>query len=93
MESEKATERYLKTRVKELGGHCYKWVSPNIKGVPDRICLFPGGKTIFIELKSEGKYPTELQYFMLEKLRTLGFYATYADTKARVDTALKEALS
>lgn len=91
-ESEKTTEKYLKNQVTKLGGVCYKWVSPNIKGVPDRICLLPGGKVAFIELKSEGEEPTKLQYYMIDMLTNLGFFADYADTKYRVDTLLEEIL-
>jgi hypothetical protein len=29
-------------------------VSPGYTGVPDRICFFPGGKIIFVEVKRPG---------------------------------------
>lgn len=43
-------ERHLVKRVQELGGRSYKWRSPNMRGVPDRI-LFINQQTWFIELK------------------------------------------
>jgi len=46
-------ESYLVRKVKELGGLCYKFVSPGNPGVPDRLIITPTGKTIFVELKTE----------------------------------------
>ena len=51
--SEKAIERYLSDSVKELGGICLKYSNPGMAGYPDRICLLPGGVTIWVELKSK----------------------------------------
>lgn len=50
---ESSIERYLVRKVKEHGGLCYKFVSPGNPGVPDRIVITPGGKTIYVELKTE----------------------------------------
>ena len=51
--SEKAIERYLCDQVKNLGGVCLKYSSANTAGYPDRVALLPGGRTIWIELKSK----------------------------------------
>ncbi len=32
-----------------------KWVCPGMAGAPDRICIFPGGRIIFVELKKPGR--------------------------------------
>lgn len=55
MKSEKQIESYLKKKVIEAGGLCYKWTSPGTAGVPDRIIIMPKGKIYFAELKAEGK--------------------------------------
>ena len=49
---EKKIERALLERVKTLNGTCEKFVSPGRRGVPDRIVTLPGGRIIFVELKS-----------------------------------------
>jgi hypothetical protein len=41
IESEKVLERKLCKAVREAGGIAYKFVSPNQRGVPDRMCVFP----------------------------------------------------
>ena len=46
-------EKRLVEMVKEKGGLCYKWVSPDNPGVPDRIVITPSGRVIFVELKQE----------------------------------------
>lgn len=91
MESEKETERYLRDRVKTLGGRSYKWVSPGCAGVPDRIVILPGGQVVFVELKSEGEESTVLQKKRQRELRDLGC-TVYADvdTKAKVRELLQK---
>lgn len=43
------------------------------KSMPDRLCLFPGGRVWFVETKKPGKKPDNLQLFTHAKLRELGF--------------------
>jgi hypothetical protein len=91
MESEKDTERFLAGMVKSLGGRSYKWVSPGCTGVPDRIVILPGGRAVFVELKSEGKTSTDQQKKRQAELRALGC-TVYADidTKAKVRELLRK---
>jgi len=58
---EKDIEKAFVKRIKQLGGLCEKFSSPNRRGVPDRIISLPGGKIVFCELKRPGKKPTPLQ--------------------------------
>lgn len=90
MESEKDTEAYLKNEIKKLGGKAYKFVSPGQTGVPDRICILPGGRVFFVETKSEGKKSTDKQRQQQERLRALGC-TVYADidTKAKVREVIR----
>lgn len=81
MISEKEIERALKTRVEKLGGLCLKFVSPGNDGVPDRICLWPGGRVSFYELKRPGEKPNPLQVRRINQLRRLGFVVEVIDNK------------
>ncbi len=49
---ESTIEARLVREVKKRGGLCYKFVSPDNAGVPDRIVITPEGRTIFVELKT-----------------------------------------
>jgi hypothetical protein len=69
---EKNVEQSLMRQVKEIGGLCWKWVSPGRSGVPDRIVILPTGETIYVELKAPGKKPTPLQIHCHEQLRYRG---------------------
>ena len=91
MESEKDTEAYLRDEIKKLGGKAYKFVSPGQTGVPDRLCILPGGRVFFVETKSEGKKSTDKQRQQQERLRALGcrIYAD-VDTKAKVREILNK---
>lgn len=86
--SEKAIEKYLFDRVKELGGVCLKYSNPNMAGYPDRVVLLPGGKTIWIELKSKGKKPNKLQEIRIASLKLLGHLVFVIDSRETVDFVL-----
>ena len=51
---ESGFENYFVNAVRAAGGRALKWVCPGMTGAPDRICIFPGGKIIFAELKRPG---------------------------------------
>lgn len=72
-ESEKTLEKKLREQVKKRGGLALKLLSQLHRGLPDRIVLLPHGIIYFVELKSTGKSPTELQEHCHRQLRVLGF--------------------
>lgn len=78
--SEKVIEAKLVTEVKKTGGMCIKLLCDQFSGLPDRMCLFPGGKIVFVELKSTGKKPRPLQIAVHNKFRALGFRVEVIDT-------------
>lgn len=69
---EKMVEKALIDGVQKKGGLCLKWVCPGHKGVPDRIVLLPGGKVYFVELKNERGTLSEIQKYVLQKLKDRG---------------------
>lgn len=82
---EKQIEAYLVKRIKELGGIAYKFSSPAKKGVPDRLCLLPGGLMFFVECKAKGKKPTKLQRAELDKIDSLGHEIYVVDSKESIN--------
>lgn len=87
-ENEKTTERRLVARVAAAGGWCIKLPATYVTGLPDRLCLLPGGVLFFAELKGPGLKPTKIQQHVHEKIRALGFAVHVLDSRAAVD-ALK----
>ena len=69
---EKDIERRLGERLKELGCLYYKFVSPSTPGVPDRIVILPGGKTIYVELKTEAGRLSSVQKRQIARMRERG---------------------
>lgn len=86
--SEKAIERYLAERVKALGGVCLKYSNPGMTGYPDRLCVMPEGKTIWVELKSRGRKPEALQEVRFRQLESLGHRVYVCDSREKVDEVL-----
>ena len=82
---EREVERALIRAVKRAGGKCLKFVSPGCAGVPDRICLLPGGRVFFAEVKRPAGKPRPLQEKRHEELRKLGFEVYVIDSKEECD--------
>lgn len=80
VDSEKVVERKLVELVKMSGGMCIKLLCDQLIGLPDRMCLFPGHKMVFVELKTTGRKPKRIQMYMHNKLRALGFRVEVIDT-------------
>ena len=88
---ESTLEQAVRKHIRSLGGRCYKWVCPGENGVPDRICILPGGKIIFIELKRPGRKDgmSARQKKIFRVLKALGCMAwridNLEDLKARLE--------
>ena len=89
-QSEKVIEKELSRRVEKLGGWSLKMLSVHVSGLPDRLCLFPGGAVFFAELKSTGETPTKIQLFQHRKLRSLGFRVEVLDSSKDIKSVLAD---
>lgn len=90
-ESEKDVERYLAKQMEIRGGLCFKWVSPNNRGIPDRICVFPSSRIELVECKSEGSKMSKMQLVMKHRLMTkCDVLVSLVDTKRQVDLFIKD---
>ena len=88
--SERDVERRLATGVRNLGGVAYKFVSPGMDGVPDRLIVLPGGVVWFVELKTESGRLSGLQIRQLNRLSALGCRTAVLYGSADVDRFLQE---
>lgn len=68
---ERDIEKHLVRRVKEAGGKAYKFVSPQNRGVSDRIVVMPGGVVWFVELKAPGGRLSPLQVLFGEEIKKM----------------------
>tara|TARA_R110000787_G_scaffold97665_4_gene201338 strand:+ start:37617 stop:37925 length:309 start_codon:yes stop_codon:yes gene_type:complete len=89
IESEKYLDKKLVVEVEKLGGLCIKLVTTHFSGLPDRLCLMPGGKIFFAEIKTTLKKPRKIQIFVHNKLRDRGFTVYVIDTSKQIFEVLK----
>ena len=78
--SEKNIERMLVDAITRKNGLCIKLLSDYVTGLPDRLCLLPEQRVVFVELKSTGRKPRKIQKFIHNKLKALGFRVEVIDT-------------
>lgn len=79
-ESEKYFEKKLREAIKKQGGLCIKLLSNDFTGLPDRMCLLPGSKIFFCEIKSTGYERSGRQLLVHKKLIQLGFKSYLIDS-------------
>ena len=87
-ESEKTLEARLVREIEARGGMALKYTSQFHRGIPDPICLLPGGLSIFVELKSTGKKPTKLQGHAMKRLNEMGHTTTFVDITEKLECIL-----
>lgn len=80
-------------RMKEIGGVAYKFTSPSRRGVPDRLCLFPNERMMFVELKAPGSVTSKLQDHEHRRIEFLGQRVDVIDSKEKVDRLIKESMT
>ena len=85
---EKEIEAALRKAAKKRNGMAFKFVSPGLSGVPDRLVLLPMGRIGFIELKAPGKKMRKLQEKRKSQLEALGFLVFCLDNKEEVEVVL-----
>ena len=87
--SEKATEQYLTACVKQMGGMCLKYSNPGMVGFPDRVCLLPGGITLWVELKSKGQQLRTMQRIRISQMLHIGHLVNVCKSKEDIDKMLE----
>ena len=91
--SERDVEAYLRRRVESLGGLCLKFPAVYEEGIPDRLLVLPGGKTIFVEMKRpRGGKLSSMQKYQHSRLRRRGAVVFVLKNKGEVDRMLKEVM-
>ena len=88
---ESEIEKKLKAATESRGGWCLKIPSIYITGLPDRLCLLPGARLIFVEVKKPGAKPRLIQIKMIERLNKLGFATAVLDNVNDIQNILDHA--
>lgn len=89
---ESPMERKAREAVERIGGKMPKWVSPGNRGVPDRLVILPGGRTIYVEMKAPGKPLEPLQRKWRKTLLSLGHQHYKIDCEADIEQFIREVM-
>ena len=90
--SESKLERRLVREVERIRGRAPKWVSTGNRGVPDRLVILPGGRTIYVEMKAPGKPLEPLQARWAKILRNMGHQVYKIDSNEDIDKFIIEVM-
>ena len=82
---EKTVEQKLVRAVRAKGGVCWKFTSPSMVGVPDRVVILPGGHIGFVEVKAPGEKPRPVQAVRINQLRCLGAVCLVLDNPGEIE--------
>lgn len=90
---EKDIEKYLRLKVKKMGGLALKFVSPSFTGVPDRVVLLPNVAVFFVEVKNTGQKMRPRQEYVKKQFEKLGLEVYTVDSKEKIDEILTKKIS
>lgn len=90
IESEKLLEKKLGKAVKAVGGWSIKLLPTFISGIPDRLCLFQGGRVCFVELKTTKQKVRLIQREVHKKLAKIGFTVIIIDTSEGIKNLIEK---
>ncbi|MDO5049984.1 MAG: VRR-NUC domain-containing protein [Actinomycetaceae bacterium] len=88
--TERDVEKALTQAVKRRGGVAYKFTSPGLSGVPDRLILLPHRPAAFIEVKAPGQKPRPLQQHRIRQIQNLGHKVFVLDHPSQIEGTLDE---
>lgn len=87
---ESSIEKCLRELLHQGGALCLKFISPGNPGVPDRIVVAPGGRVLFVELKSKTGRLSKVQKWQIERLRKIGAQVRVLTGMGQVKDFVKE---
>lgn len=87
---ERDLERRFCHEVEKMGGMPLKFVSPNCRGVPDRLVLLPMGVMAFAEIKRPGGKLRSLQSYRKAQIEKLGFRVWVIDSEKQIEAFCSE---
>lgn len=82
--SEQKLQTKIKQRLESHGWFVTKLMKTSTNGIPDLLCLRKG-LAVFLEIKTEDGVVSQLQQFMIDKLKRNGFHARVVRSVEDVD--------
>ncbi len=87
---ERDVESRLVSSLKKIGLPCLKFDPTNHIGMPDRLVLLPGGKVMWVEVKTDSGHLEEIQKLRHRELENLGHTIRVVWSTEDVDSLIEE---
>lgn len=85
---EREIEKRFVKRIRNIKGYAWKFVSPGLNGVPDRIVLL-GGRVYFVELKRPGGVLSPIQKVMINRIKRAGLEVFIIENDHDIDSVIR----
>lgn len=89
---ESSVENHLVEVCRRAGLPCLKFDPSRCIGMPDRLVLLPGGKVMWVELKTDGGRLSEMQKYRHAELKKLGHEVRVIWTADQADQLINNIL-
>lgn len=87
---ESKIEKKFVEAVTNAGGWALKFVPIYCAGMPDRLVLWPGGRTVWVELKAPGQKLRRIQEHRKQELNAKGFKVYCIDSEKKINEFVAE---
>lgn len=87
---ERTVEQHLVNGLERIGLPCIKFIPDLMRGMPDRMVLLPGGRIIWVELKTDTGHLEPIQQVRHRELRQAGQRVEVVWTIEEADNLIEE---
>ena len=93
MTTESDIEKECIKQIHDLGGWCIKYTSSSERGLPDRLCIFPNGKIVWVEFKRPRRFKLDpLQKIQVKRLKKLHQTAIMINSFSKITNLIDYAI-
>ncbi len=87
---ERTVEQHLVRGLEKIGVSCIKFIPDLMRGMPDRMVLLPGGRIVWVELKTDTGHLEPIQQVRHKELEQAGQIVRVVWSTEEADNLIEE---